>query len=368
MLFVIAGGNTGTCPQGTGADRVQVPADMANGISVGACDATPPKSPWQRAEYSSVGPGRHGNMVQPTEVQFGGTDNDQFLGLQVGGTLLGDCGSSYATALVTHALADLAARLPSRKATPEALRAFAVHFAERHPHWRKQIHNVGHGRFPLDFEPLLDCLPNEIHVLFTDTIDSEGIQGYTVPVPKSAVGPLEFRVTLAYVSPVEPNSATEYTKVALEISFRPHGGMFRFSPPTSVAGTRSIECDISTAQASDLSLRGWKMSSVPVTKPMTRSRVSNGVLLGSGSWETLRHYRTKMNVKNIKGPTLEIRCSARHAGGQRATLKELPFAILVTVADQDSSTTFYDQVRQQYRTLNVIPRTRARAPRERSVI
>ncbi len=122
VLFVVAAGNGGTQPQAFGLHRVQVPGDMVNGVTVGACDAPPPSRPWSRADYSSMGPGRHGNRVQPTGVQFGGTDETPIDALRVDGSLVPTAGTSFATPLVTRALADLATRLP---VTPSVLRAFA---------------------------------------------------------------------------------------------------------------------------------------------------------------------------------------------------------------------------------------------------
>ena len=63
VLFVVAAGNDGEADRATGLHRVQVPADMANGMAVGACDAPSPDAPWARAPYSSMGPGRHGSRV-----------------------------------------------------------------------------------------------------------------------------------------------------------------------------------------------------------------------------------------------------------------------------------------------------------------
>ncbi len=164
VLFVVAAGNAGDQDRGLGLHRVQVPADMVNGVTVGACDTAPPDSPWTRAPYSSMGPGRHGNRIQPAGVQFGGTDTNYFPVLRADGGYLDATGTSFAAPLVTHALTDLATRLPV--ATPSVLRAFAVHFSERHRTYRRLVDEVGHGRFPLNFRPLLDSSPDDVSVLF----------------------------------------------------------------------------------------------------------------------------------------------------------------------------------------------------------
>lgn len=130
IVFVVAAGNDGNQDRDTGLHRVQVPADMANAISVGACDVPAPDRPWTRAPYSSMGPGRPpGNRTQPLGVQFGGVDDRMFDVLCADGTFLEATGTSFAAPVVTHALADLTTRLP--RVNSSVLRAFPVHFAER---------------------------------------------------------------------------------------------------------------------------------------------------------------------------------------------------------------------------------------------
>jgi len=60
VLFVTAVGNNGELDAVSGLNRVQVPSDMVNALSVGACDRLAPVADWQRASYSAVGPGRSG--------------------------------------------------------------------------------------------------------------------------------------------------------------------------------------------------------------------------------------------------------------------------------------------------------------------
>lgn len=69
-LAVIAVGNDGESDAATGLDRVQVPSDCVNALAVGACDST--ELDWQRAPYSSVGPGRSPGVIKPDLVGFGG--------------------------------------------------------------------------------------------------------------------------------------------------------------------------------------------------------------------------------------------------------------------------------------------------------
>ena len=129
-LFVIAAGNNGLQDHATALDRVQAPADMANGLSVGACTAHAPEADWERTPYSAIGPGRTGSKVQPTGVQFGGTTGNLFQALMPDGTIAEADGTSFAAPLVTHSLIRLCRELGPSRANANALRAISVHLAE----------------------------------------------------------------------------------------------------------------------------------------------------------------------------------------------------------------------------------------------
>jgi subtilase family protein len=359
VLIVVASGNAGDEDRPSGLHRVQVPADMVNGITVGACDVAPPHRPWARAPYSSMGPGRHGNRIQPAGVQFGGTDSDPFPVLQADGSYLESCGTSYAAPLVTHALADLAVRLPV--ATPSVLRAFAVHFTEQHRTHRRLIDEVGHGRFLLDFAPVLDSSADEAHILFVDEIERGELLGYQLPVPDGVTGPLEVVLTLAYVSPVEPSEPTEYTRASLELTFRPHHLRHRFSPPKGSTGQTPVVLDYTSQEAFELLGAGWDMSQEPVTRTLgAPPGSSEGTLRDAGKWETVRHHRLRLGSGEVHQPRLELSYLARRAGLLDASPPSVPFAIVASITDRSGATDFHDQVAARFPTLTPLPRSQAR--------
>ena len=247
VLFVVAAGNGGEQPQDLGLHRIQVPGDMVNGITVGACDSPPPSRAWSRADYSSMGPGRHGNRVVPTGVQFGGTD-----------------------------------------------------------------------------------------------------------------------MTLAYLSPVAPSEPTEYTSASIDMVFRPHHQVFRFRPPEGTSPARSVTCDLRTEEARELWQEGWQMSTLPVTKPLTRaSDPTEPSLRESGKWETVRHYRFKMAAGAVERPSLELEYLARSGGRLSNHAETIPFALLVSIVDKSPDSQLHDRTRTQFPALRPIPRVRVRVRHER---
>lgn len=355
VLFVIASGNDGDQDQATGLHRVQVPADMANGLAVGACDVHEPTVPWGRAPYSSMGPGRAGNRVAPTGVQFGGVDNNPFPLIQSDGAFVDACGTSFAAPLHTHALMDLSTRLPRLNAS--VLRAFSVHFADRHRRHRQLIDEVGYGRLPSSFADRLDCSADEVHVLFVDEIARGELLGYQLPTP-TGVGAADVQFTLAYASPVEPTQPTEYTRAALEMAFRPHHRKYRIRPPKGAKG-RAVVLDYTSADARKLFALGWEMGQEPVTQGLgAAGRTPEYQLRDGGKWETIRHARVNLASDALEEPRFEISYVARRAGALDNSPTKVPFALLVSVRDPSASGTFYDDVSKRFPALRAVAQNR----------
>lgn len=354
VLFVVAAGNDGHLPSTSGKNRVQVPADMVNGFTVGACDSLVPTTSWKRASYSSIGPGRWGGRVQPLGVQFGGTDLQKFPILAADGSFLEATGTSFAAPLVTHAISELAINLPL--VNSNVLRAFGVHFAERPSSRHKQLQpEVGYGRLPSDFLDNLNCTPDETHVLFRDEVDRNELSGYRLPIPQGLTGKVELRLTLSYLSPVEPAEATEYTKASIDLTLRPHQFIHRFTSPHDSSKYKNL--DRRSADALALISSGWKDSKEPITRSLPGSSSKNEASLReAGKWETLRHYRMTFDADQLDSPRMELSYLARGHGRLDKSPSKLPFAMLMTIVDLEKSGTIYDSASSQFRVLQ--PATR----------
>lgn len=358
VMFVVAAGNDGHLDPSSGRNRVQVPADMVNGFSVGACDVPAPVLPWKRASYSSVGPGRWGGRVQPMGVQFGGGDVQKFPILAADGTFLEATGTSFAAPLVTHAMSELAINMPV--VNTNVLRAFGVHFAERPSTRHKQLQpEIGYGRVPSNFISSLVCSADEAHVLYKDQVERGELSAYKLPVPSGLNGKLEIKITLAYISPVEPSEATEYTRASVDISLRPHAFRHRFTSP--VDSQRSKVLDRRTAEARTLIQQGWRESQEPVTKALgTSSGRNEASLRDAGKWETLRHYRFTIDAVDVEDARIELSYLSRGRGQLDKSPGKLPFALVITVADKSKEGKLYDLAAAQFRALQPATRSRAR--------
>ncbi|MGO4785177.1 S8 family peptidase [Cryobacterium sp. W22_MBD10_FK3] len=349
VLFVVAAGNDGDQDRSLGLNRVQVPADMANGLSVGSCDTSNLTERWVRAPYSSMGPGRQGSRVQPIGLQFGGVSGKEFPLLRADGTFDSAIGTSFSAPLATYALSDLAAGITD--ASPSVLRAFAVHFTERHRFHKKFRNEVGYGRLPISFRPYLECGPDKVHVLYSDEVARHELLGYQVPLPTAHSDNLEVRVTLAYASPVDPTEPSEYTQASVEISFRPHEHLYSFRPPKG-SGEKSRTLDQRTPEALGLISAGWKSGQEPVTRGLgTSGPIPESHLRDDGKWETVRHARISLPKGSTFNPRLEVSYLARNSGMLDNSPKALPFALLVSIVDKDEKGNLYDEVRAQYTAL-----------------
>jgi len=358
VLFVIAAGNDGDKDQTTGLHRVEVPADMVNGVAVGACNAPAPDSPWTRAPYSSMGPGRHGARIQPLGVQFGGSDDRSFDVVRADGSFLEATGTSFAAPVTTHALADLVTRLP--RVNSSVLRAFATHFAERPRQHQKLRNEVGYGRQPLNYDNLLDCAGNEVHVLYVDEIQRGDLLGYEVPIITPQTSPLKLQVTLAYASPVDPTQPTEYTSASLDLTFRPHQSVHNFRPPAS-AGGKAQPLDIRSNEARNLMTQGWTPSQEPVTKTLAAPKWANETQLrDSGKWETIRQYRLSLAAGETDSPRIEVSYVARRSGALDKSPTKVPFAMLISVLDESGDSAVYDGVRSRFSQLRPVQRAQSR--------
>ncbi len=357
VLFVTAVGNNGEEDQATGLNRVQIPADSVNGLSVGACDRSSPIPGWQRTPYSPIGPGRPGGRVQPCGVQFGGLITaDPFLALQGDGSLLRTDGTSFAAPLVVNGLVVLSAELGPARSTQNNLRAFAIHYAEEHPDGALMSNEVGFGRLPVEYD--LGCDANEVTVLYEDQLDRDEVVGLPLPVPESLTsGMVELRWTLVITAPTDPTESIEYTKATVEPVFRPHVDKHRFTRD----GREPVVVNVRTERKRvvELLAGGFTPSTEPVTKSVSVFGPDEVERRDAGKWETVRRGSVRMQARSLRSPRLDLSYIARDAGMLDTTETTIDYSLLVTVRTRPDIT-LYDDVRTTYQVLNPLTAARAR--------
>ncbi|WP_330313280.1 S8 family peptidase [Streptomyces sp. NBC_00523] len=348
ILFVTAVGNNGE----TSDNRIMVPADMVNGLSVGACDRPYPEALWSRAPYSCVGPGRPGALVQPSVMAFGGDEQLPFARLRADGRISYDCGTSYAAPLVSHELAVLSGELGDR-ASASALKAFAVHFAESHADPNV---STGYGRLINDHASALWCDSNEVTVMYQASVERDQILGFLLPVPESVDrGRVKVRWTLAYASPTDPTEAVEYTESGLEFTLRPHAANYSFRDPENSSHTVKVNIRDEPERVAELEEEGWIRSKNPVSRSQKIGpKASEASRRRGGKWETVMQGQDRLQAKSLWLPRLDIEYLTRAGGVLTRSAAPVDFTLLVTVTSL-SGIPVYQMAQSEFPVLSALP-------------
>jgi len=355
VLFVVAVGNDGERNHDLGLDRIQVPADIVNGLAVGASNVPHDSADWVRAPYSCVGPGREGDRVRPSGLAFGGDpDGIEFCGIGPRGEWLRNHGTSFATPLVTHGLADVLSRGFIRGKVVNTLRALAIHNAEK-PGQPSERDHVGHGRLPVSYDPALTNDPDEVTVVYEDVIARGSVVALSLPWPDGVQnGRARMRWTLAYTSPVNLADAAQYTRAAIEPHFRPHAQRHNVLDPSGrIIGVVDLQ---DRAQVQAHLNQGRTLSAKPKARPMGDARTwpSERESRDAGKWETVIDVDQGMDAKSLYRPRLEFEYFARDGRLVDAEdAPDLPYTLVVTFTGPRGSE-LYRRAKEQFRVLTPI--------------
>jgi len=339
VLFVVAAGNLGELePE---LNRILVPADLINGISVGSCSrgAGPPV----RDPYSCVGPGRPGAMTAPTGVQFGGNlDAEPFAALYPDGTI-GACeGTSYAAPLVARGLAELDALLEG-SASANLLRTIVVHQAQRPSIKQAEedgstTKDIGYGRLPVDYVDLFDQAPNEITIFYDDVVKRRQRIAVEIPVPDDVFKDaptkrFEIRWTLGFFAPTEPSNPVDYSSAGIQVVFRPHRARYAFTnPKKEQITTLDVEADENASFVPYLEdVLECTRSTYPASAEQTG--VAPEVIQRHlhGKWEGIVRMDKRMQGKSLLAPRLDFHMLTREGGDLQKEADDLRYALLVSI-------------------------------------
>ena len=317
----IAAGNSGLMDAASGLNRLQPPADAINALSVGASDRT--AGPWERADYSSIGPGRAPGLVKPDGVVFGGSQNQPFDLFAPDGRSTPGCGTSFAAPLCLRSSAGSWIQLGNR-VTSLAVRALMVHRAQDD---QKSRSEVGWGRFEADPNLMITCADDEPLIIYQGTLPAGTHLRAPVPVP---LIPLEGMVTITATILIEPRTdpafAAAYTQSGFEAVFRPH--------------------DQSYKQHRD---GQWSRH------PKSISFFSESAMYGDGEFETrgglkwepvVKRYKT-FQARTLSKPIFDIYNHSRQPGSNRGTDDSLPYALVISLR-APKVPDLYDQVVRAY--------------------
>ena len=327
-LATIAVGNDGEGDPSIGANRIQVPADCVNALSVGACDM--PDKSWKRASYSSIGPGRSPGIVKPDLVDFGGSLGRPFLTLDpiTGTRLIPTGGTSFSSPTVLRLGAGVKAHF-GNALNALAIRALLVHCAESTDIDRFE---VGWGRVSRSISDIVTCSDNMMRVVFQGKIRASKYLRAPIPLPNSQLkGKVKIKATLVYATACDAHHPGNYTRSGLEVTFRPHKNRRR---------------KVAVGEASPLH---------PLSKPFFQKeqklfQTEEELRRDAWKWENCLHGEVSFLGKSLDGSFFDIHYNARSEGHNDARSQELEYALIITVEAKNVAD-LYGQVVRKYATI-----------------
>lgn len=326
-LLTVAVGNNGERDQALGFNRVQVPADCVNALSVGATNRTGQN--WSRAPYSARGPGRNPGRRKPDVVAFGGSPKEYFHVPAPGAhpELSATMGTSFASPYVLRTAVGIRAVLGEAVA-PLTIKALLVHAAES-PNMEAAANplDIGWGRVPQDLNDIIMCGDGVARIIYQGTLRPGKFLRAPVPLPPVQLqGKVQVHATFCYSSPVDVQDTGAYTKAGLSVTFRPHAGKKK---PGKQPATKSFfskaEFRTEEEQRNDL-----------------------------GKWETVLDASHSFLGSSLEGSTFDIHYNARDGGATPNAGSELVRYALVLTVIAPKHANLYDDILSSHSVLKAI--------------
>ncbi|MFP6860646.1 S8 family peptidase [Pseudomonas sp.] len=299
-FMTIAAGNNGARDSIVQLDRVQVPSDCVNAVTVGAANCT--SDAWTRAAYSARGPGRSPGVVKPDLMAFGG--GKQYFHALVPGlkpTLVPLLGTSFAAPYVLRAAVGVRAVL-GQDLSPLAIKALLIHAADQNGH---ESTDVGWGKIPEDLMQVITCPSGVARIVYQGELKPGKYIRAPIPLPKAALtGKVKVRATFSFASTTDPQDSASYTRAGLEVTFRPN----KEKTEEGKANAKSKSFFQKRRFATEEELRA-----------------------DAGKWETVLHDSKSMYGSSLKDASFDIHYNARHMGGTADKAEKIRYALIITV-------------------------------------
>ncbi len=306
-LAAVAVGNGGDLDSQAGHNRVQVPADGVNALSVGSADTQGAK--WRRAWYSSVGPGRSPGLIKPDVLSFGGIEQEPFWVVDSNSPakLYGALGTSFASpAALRHALG---IRAHFRESLNHlAIRALLVHCAEDADGDRLQH---GWGRLPDELDSYVVCPDGSARIVYQGEVEPGGWVRAPIPLPDGDLpGNVRIRATFCYATRIDPNHPGNYTQSGLVITFRPNDAVFD---------------EKSEHPEQPKSKSFFKRGEYQTERELRQDALK---------WETVIHADQTKRGRGLKNPVFDVNYQVREEGQTVAHDRALKYALVITVSSK----------------------------------
>lgn len=339
ILIVVAAGNTGELDESCNFNRIQPPSDMLNGLCIGAASSS--QDNWERASYSSVGPGRRPGYIKPDALYFGGEKNNEKSKLSL--INMSDFsiekvyGTSFSAPLVTRLAAQLDAYTEG-KFNVATIRALLIHSTKTHSH---ETSKCGWGLIDSNIENILFCSNKKVTLIYQGQLKNLSGVRAAIPYPtalKELNKRLNIEATVCFYAEIDPQHTVSYTKAGIESTFRPHFDKFTVDKKTGKTSTEAS----------------------------TRSLFNKKKILGSEQtlrkdshkWETCYKVYDRINLSSLNEPTLDLKYLTRDEGHPLSpteikNLAPLHYSMIVTL-DLNSDIDLYEEILAEYSLLTPI--------------
>ncbi|HBQ2036169.1 TPA: S8 family peptidase [Klebsiella pneumoniae] len=318
-FLTIAAGNNGERNREHKLNRVQVPSDCVNALSVGAINRV--ESDWKRATYSAVGPGRSPGLVKPDLVAFGG-DPKQYFHVPSDtsiGKLVPTCGTSFSAPYLLRYAVGVRAIL-GHDVSPLAIKALLINSANQHSHDKEE---VGWGKVPDSINQIIESADGTAKILYQGELYPGKYLKVPVPMPATGIiGKVKIKATCCFSSPVDPQDTSMYTKAGVEITWRPSPDKTDpFFKQKTVATEAELRAD-------------------------------------AGKWESVLHGERGKLGTSLDQPCFEIHYMARDGGDQIAGAKAsiIRYAFVVSIEAPKTPDIFNGILRSDAKLVEIQPR------------
>lgn len=326
-VATVAAGNNGQRDASSGLNRVQVPADGVNVVSVGAIDST--GDDWCKADYSAFGPGRCPGRAKPDLVAFGGSNKQPFEVLQQhfsGGLVSAkNCGTSFSAPLILRSIAGLRTTL-GNNVSHLSLRALMIHHAER---LKYQLHEVGWGKAELEPFQLITSEDHEATVLYQgELLVGEHLRIFAPLKNLQLTGEVNIKATLVITPDIDIEYPGAYTRHGIQVVFRPNDTKYTYYKKTGKTSKHPTSDAFFTQ--SDMFKSAEYLNREDGNK-----------------WEpTLKHDNSYL-AEDLSNPMFDVYYHYREGAKKADQQKPIPYSFVITVTAPDVLN-LYDQVIRNY--------------------
>lgn len=343
-LFCIAAGNDGTLE--SPCNRIQSPADMVNGLAVGAYTLSPLNDKY-RAPYSCVGPGREGAKIKPDILEFGGTTDRPFISTISGNLVMGTAGTSLAAPVVAGKIGRLMAA--SEQIVPHMGRTLLIHSAEA-----ERLEETGKHCFGFcldDIKDILNCSDNKVTILYEGDITSSATVKLPIFAPgiSEIQGNVEIKWTICTVVNPNINDPDAYTNNCIEDTFYPNDMKFSFRNGKQEKKLNLLKDD-DMSVARELLKQGYIKSELPVSKQAKKYFAEADLRNSDFKWDTITRKHVTMRCSSLMNPFISL-----HAiGRDEYEHEKIKYFVAMTIDVPKFNGSFYDHILQTYNNLTPI--------------